>query len=210
MKTKLYLTGLIALALAGGAGAKNFCGDLKNGFGPFDYRERSANLGSFDLVESAHFTEEVESGMKGNTGQIGGDLDYTLRAIPNHHRALATMSRLSNNGKVIMVAGAKYPVECYFDRAIRFAPDDGSVRAAYGNFLYAQGKIDKAMPFFRQAVDLDPENPTLNYNLGLAYFDKKDYENARTYAQKAYAKGFPLPGLKNKLSAAGQWRDVHN
>jgi Flp pilus assembly protein TadD len=208
MKMMRTLGAVLALSLAGSAGAANFCGELKNAFGPFDYRQRGANADSFYLVEMAHFTSDVENGVKGNTAQIGGDLDYTLRAIPNHHRALATMARLSRNGKVLVVPGAKYPVECYFERAIRFTPDDGSVRSAYGSYLYSLGKNDQAMQMFRQGADLEPENPSVNYNLGLAYFNKKDYDNAAIYAKKAYALGFPLPGLKTKLQGVGKWNET--
>ena len=62
------------------------CGALQNAFGPFDYRtERGYNL---DVVESYHFTPPVEALIRGSSGTIGGDLDYTLRAFPNHDRAL--------------------------------------------------------------------------------------------------------------------------
>lgn len=205
MKTMRTLGALLLLSLAGSAGAANFCGDLKNAYGPFDYRLRSANVDSFNLIEGAHFTQDVENGVRGVTAQIGGDLDYTLRAIPNHHRALATMARLSRNGKVLTIPGAKYPVECYFDRAIRFTPDDGSVRAAYGSYLYSVGKTEQAMQMFRLAAELEPDNATVNYNLGLAYFNKKDYDQAVVYARKAYQLGFPLPGLKTKLRGVGKW-----
>jgi tetratricopeptide (TPR) repeat protein len=189
------------------AGAKNFCGELKNAFGPFDYRARSENASSFELVESAHFTDEVENGVKGNTGQIGGDLDYTLRAIPNHRRALAALARVAVRTKSVTVSGAKYPVECYFERAMRFTPNDGGVRAEYGNYLFALGKTDMAFTAYKQAAELEPESSAINYNLGLAYFQRKAYGEARTYAKKAYALGFPLPGLKNKLAAVGKWDD---
>ena len=39
------------------------------------------------------------------------------------------------------------------------------------------------------------------------YVKKKEYEKASAHAQKAYALGFPLPGLKNKLKAAGKWKE---
>jgi tetratricopeptide (TPR) repeat protein len=188
-------------------GKVNFCGDLKNAFGPFDYRTRGENTESFDLVEGGHFTPEVENGIRGSSGLIGGDLDYTLRAIPNHHRALATLAKVAVRTKTLQVAGARYPVECYFERAARFRPDDGGVKAEYGNYLYAMGKTDKAFQMFKEAVELSPDNPTINYNLALTYFQKKDYDNSLLYAKKAYALGFPLPGLKNKLAAAGKWND---
>jgi Flp pilus assembly protein TadD len=71
--------------------------------------------------------------------------------------------------------------------------------------LLKAGKVDKALEQLQQAVELQPENPSANYNLGLLYVQKKDYEQARTYAKKAYELGFPLPGLKNQLKQAGKW-----
>ena len=58
---------------------------------------------------------------------------------------------------------------------------------------------------FTAAVELAPEDPTINYNAGLAYLKKKEYDKARQHAKKAYELGFPLPGLKNKLVEAGKW-----
>jgi tetratricopeptide (TPR) repeat protein len=205
MEIKGWMAGAVLITAAHAAGAGNYCGDLKNAYGPFDYRTRAEHTENFNLVESAHFTQDVENGIKGNSSTIGGDLDYTLRAIPNHHRALATMARVSVRIKAIMLPGAKYPVECYFERAMRFTPNDGGVRAEFGNYMYALGKPDKAFAAFKDAAAMEPDNAAINYNLGLAYFQKKDYAESVTYAKKAYALGFPLPGLKNKLVAAGKW-----
>jgi hypothetical protein len=36
---------------------------------------------------------------------------------------------------------------------------------------------------------------------------RKNYEEARNYAKKAYELGFPLPGLKNQLIQAGKWEE---
>lgn len=200
---------IVLLTLAGlltaytSSHAANYCGELRNHYGPLDYRKRGkVNL---EIVEHAHFTEDVENGIKGSTGYLGADLDYTLRAIPNHHRALATLGKVAIREKTLVVPHTKYPVECYFERAKRFAPDDGVARAAYGNYLFAVGQTDKARAVFLDAVAIEPENATINYNLGLLELKAKDFDNANKHAQKAYALGFPLPGLKNKLIEAGKW-----
>jgi uncharacterized protein HemY len=73
--------------------------------------------------------------------------------------------------------------------------------------LLKAGQTDKATEQLEVAVNLEPENPNINYNLGLLYVQKKDYEQAKIYAKKAYDLGFPLPGLKNKLMEAGKWED---
>jgi tetratricopeptide (TPR) repeat protein len=203
----LRIAALLALTAAASsqASARNFCGELKNGYGPFDYRHRAELAGNFELVESAHFTEDVQNGLKGNSSSVGGDLDYTLRAIPNHHRGLTTLANIALRDHAIQVGGMHWPVECYFDRALRFTPDDADVYAIYGSYMYSLGKTDRAMSLFKQGEERDADNATINYNLGLVYLKQGDYAQARAHAKKAYAHGFPLAGLKNKLAQAGQW-----
>ena len=185
------------------------CGELSQpgGYGPFDYTISANKQHALPVVEAHHFTPNVENLLHGNTGTLGGDLNYTLQAFPNHHRALAAMAKLSVRDKTLKPIGAKYSIECYFDRAIRFKPSDGIARMLYGNYLLKTGKTDKATEQLKEAVNLQPENPNINYNLGLLYAQKKDYEQANIYAKKAYELGFPLPGLKNKLKEAGKWED---
>ena len=202
---KLTWMAALLLAFSGQApAASNYCGDLKNSYGPYDYRTPE-DVAARELVTGAHFTEDVALGTKGITGTIGADLDYTLRAIPNHTGALAVMGNVAIAKKTPMLPGAKYPVECYFERAMRFQPNDGAVRAAYGNYLFKLGNTDRALDMFRTAAELSPDDATINYNLGLAYLKMKDYDNANKFAKKAYALGFPLPGLKNLLVTAGKW-----
>lgn len=186
-------------------GAAPHCGELLQGR---DYTDTSAgNKRHLGTVEMHHFSSNIESLRHGNSGTLGGELSYTLMMYPNHYRALAAFGNLSLRDKVLKPYGAKYSVGCFFDRAIRFRPTDGVVRMVYGNYLLKAGKTDEAAEQLQTAVNLQPENPTINYNLGLLYVQKKDYEQARIYAKKAYELGFPLPGLKNKLVEAGKWED---
>ncbi|HEX8874824.1 MAG TPA: tetratricopeptide repeat protein [Nitrosospira sp.] len=177
------------------------CGELEN---VYDYNEGGSLLGT---VEKHHFTPNVENLRSGNTSTVGGDLSYTLMIYPNHHRALAAFGKLSLRDKTLKPSGAKYSVGCFFDRAIRFKPNDGMVRMVYGNYLLKAGQTDNAIGQLQAAVDLLPDDATINYNLGLIYMQKKDYEQAKSYAKKAYELGFPLPGLKNQLIKAGKWED---
>lgn len=185
--------------------ATPYCGELTNPYGPYDYTNTDHKKRYLGVVEIAHFTSNIEKLDHGNSGTLGGELSYTLRAFPNHHRALVAMGKLAIRDKTRKPAGASYSVECFFDRAIRFKPNDAIVRMVYGNYLLKAGKSDEATEQLRIAVDLEPDNPTINYNLGLLYLKQKDYEQAKTYAKKAYELEFPLPGLKNQLKQAGKW-----
>jgi tetratricopeptide (TPR) repeat protein len=205
MKLLPGLATVMMISVSISARAAGYCGDLANAYGPFDYLKRNEFRDNFSLVESAHFTPEVEKLIRGNTATIGGDLDYTLRAIPNHHRALASIAKLGLREKTTRVNGTKWSVECYFDRAIRFRPDDAGVRNLYGGYLYKLGRMNDAIDQLGEAVKLDPENGTANHNLGLVYFENKNYEKAAFHAKKADALGFPLPGLKKRLIEMGKW-----
>src|SRR4030095_6093533 len=101
--------------------------------------------------------------------------------------------------------GAQYTLACYFDRAIRFAGDDGVVRLIYGTYLSRAGNQQDARKQLEMGLTLEPNNANIHYNLGLLYFDLKDYPKARLHAQRAYELGFTLPGLKRKLEDARQW-----
>jgi len=157
------------------------------------------------VVESYHFTPAVESLKHGNKSYLGGDLSYTLEHFPNHHRALSALAKLVLRDKNVQPTGAKFSIECYFQRALGYRPKDAKVHSIYAGFLLAQNKLDEAREHLDTAVQLDPENATSHYNLGLLHIKKKDYAAARQSAERAYALGFPLPGLRNKLQEAGQW-----
>lgn len=199
---KRLLPAMLLLAAAT-AGAKPYCGELANAIGPFDYREPPPD--ALYLVEMAHYTEEVAAGVKGNTGSIGGDLDYTLRAFPNHVKALTTMATVAARTKVNQLPGTRYAVECYFERAVRFKPDDGVAWGAYGKYLYGAGQAERAMPLLKKAYDIAPDNPSVNYNLGIAYFRAKQYDLAVKHAKVAYQHDFPFDGLRNMLVGARKW-----
>ncbi len=176
------------------------------GYGPFDYTNSDHKKNKLPVVESYHFQKNIENLIpSGTVASLGADIDYTLRAFPNHHRALSAMSRLSLRDKQSKPTGATHSALCYFERATRFKPDDAMVRSLFGSHLLGLGKLDMALEQLNIALQIDPENPTFNYNLGLLYFERKDYKKAEDFARKAYSQGFPLPGLKNKLIKAGKW-----
>jgi Tfp pilus assembly protein PilF len=176
---------------------------LENGFGPYDYRVVDSH--NKWLVESAHFPPQVETLRAGSRGTIGGDLDYTLRALPNHPRALMAMVRLSERLKTPQPPGARYPAECYFDRAVRFSPDDAMVHVLYGNYLAKRGRAAEARQQLAAAEANVGTDAQVTYNLGLAYFELKDYEKAAGFAKNAQEMGIQFTGLQQRLERVGKW-----
>ena len=180
------------------------CGSLTNHYGPFDYRTATNR----DIVENVHFTQKVESLRGGNTSiTAGGDINYTLRVYPNHLRALMAVVRLAEKEKHDPPRDVEFTTRCWFERAEAFRPDDAMVKAGYGTYLIRVGKPQDGAAKLEAALELAGDNANIQYNLGLAFFDLKEYDKALQSAHKAYALGFPLPGLRNKLVQAGKWRD---
>lgn len=180
---------------------------ISNAYGPYDYTNPRHKAEKLPIVDGAHFSTKVES-LKGgiNATLAGSDIDYTLRAFPNHHRALDAMGRYHlSYPNTIKPPNANYSADCYFQRAIVFRPEDGISRMVYGIFLLRSGRLDEAEIHYKDALELIPGSPELHNNLSLLYILKKDFEAARTHAREAYRLGFPLMGAKNKLVRLGEW-----
>ena len=196
-----------SLSLGAALAGEYDCGPLTNHFGPFDYRTTPTERRL--LVENAHFTPQVEQLRKGqSTDVIGLDINYTLSVFPNHPRALLSVMNLGLREKVAKPKGSGYTVDCWFDRAVRFRPDDATVRMLYGIHLMRSNRIKEGLEQLQIAEAGGGDDANLFYNMGLAYFSVNDYARALKYAHKAYGLGFQLPGLRNKLQGVGKWSDA--
>lgn len=203
------ITALLAIALFSSMALaqSNFspCGSLENQYGPFDYRLQKGKL---NIVEQYHFTPNVESLVSGKSSTyVGGDLDYTLRASPNHHRALIAMMRLGEKLKTPQPQGLSYSVECYFERALRFRSDDSIVRMLYATYLFKNSREPEAGRQLELASESAGDNPFTHYNIGLIYLDLKKYDQALAQAHRAYSLGFTQPALREQLKSLGKWKE---
>lgn len=220
MKKKLFL--FIILVSYHLISIAEDCGDLSNHYGPFDFRTDKIRL---PVVEENHFTNvtfsmAVFGGSNDDysrkfkfTGQnsnktkrtsIAGDLDYTLRAIPNYPRALYAMSEYQR----IKQKKYKHPelwrpknltADCYFKRAIKFVNDDPAIYMVYGLYFHKRYEYKKALEQYRKSEKLDYNNIDLLYYLGLVNVELGDFKEANKYADLVYKEKYPLKGLMNKL-----------
>lgn len=180
------------------------CGSIANGYGPFDYRSDRDKL---KIVEDYHFTPEVEALVRAKSGYLGSDLDYTLRAFPNHHRALIAISRYSERLGVDQVPNAGRATRCYFVRAIQFRPDDTTVRMLFAQYLHRHNEHSEAVRQLDIAREYAGLSPYTHYNLGLVYAELGEFESALKQAHIAMAMGFQRTELKERLVAAQRWRE---
>ena len=216
--SKLLLNSLLAVAYFGilcayvdAAPHIGICGSIENAYGPYDYTNPDHFKNKLPIVERSHFSPETEQ-LKGIVNQrlgeaigdrhVAGSIDYTLRAFPNHHRALYAMARYHVQGRQRAMP-MRYSAECYFDRAIRFRPDDPSVRVIFGYYNAKTGQIEIAIEQYHKALSLGPESAEAHYNLGLIYLEQEQYDAAVKHARRSYELGFPLPWLNDKLIRLG-------
>lgn len=175
-------------------------------FGPFDYLDRARFEGELFITEEYHLTPEILKLQQATTTTAINDIQYTLMAWPNHHKALyaAYEYRLLNRGEFRRDINAPSPVECHLQRAINFSPQDPVPYMILGLLLHEWELYEDALKSFRKANALMPNDVITLYNLGLTLVELEKYEEAREVANQVYSTDFPLPGLRNKLIAAEQ------
>jgi tetratricopeptide (TPR) repeat protein len=181
------------------------CGSLTNSYGPFDYRTERAKL---KRVEDYHFNAGVESLIRGqSSSKLGGDISYLMRTSPNHHRGLLSIVRLAQRERSPHPSDLQYSVECYFERAMRFARDDTIVRVIYAQYLQQLGRKEDAARQLDGALAFAGDNGFSHYNIGLAFFELGQYDRALEQAHKAAALGFERSELAEMLKRANHWKD---
>lgn len=202
----LRLMLIIGLVFAAGPARAQF-------YGPFDYTNPEHYAKYLPVVEDYHFNSAVEN-LTGTMpgGTIGAHLAYVLRHFPNHHRALNSMARywrqFTRRGQLPPDQPTDRTPEYWFERAIEFAPHDPMPKALLAKHLLETGKRDRARDLLREAsAQADgSRNAELHYSLGLFFLQADMPDDARRHAEAAYSLNFPLPGLRDKLIAAGAWR----
>jgi tetratricopeptide (TPR) repeat protein len=156
------------------------CGPLTNAYGPYDYTDMQHRAEKIPIVEGAHFNADVRTLRKGQSGVDPlGDIDYTLRAVPNHHPAL--------------------------DAVARYFAGGGNVHLIYGVYLHRRKQFAEAEQEYLRALELLGESADAHYDLGLLYADQAEWDRAKTHAIAAYRLAHPLQGLKRRLLKKGVW-----
>jgi tetratricopeptide (TPR) repeat protein len=204
-----------AIALAAGAAAVVLCSLHSGSCAGDELRQYRSNPPSeqFDMrardkhsvetvrkVELYHWELAMECQRKKRLACAFNNLDFMLRWVPNHSRALNALVDLGVEHKRPDLA---LP---YLEAAVAFCPKCADLYVVAGNYDLRIGKVDSAIGQYRKSLELNPNSADAHYNLGLSYFKQGNRIAANESAQKAYALGYPLPGLREKLKGAGAWK----
>jgi tetratricopeptide (TPR) repeat protein len=201
----------------------NACVGGAPGSGPYDYfevRDPSSPLfveGKLGLETGLHLDKGLKDMAPEPIDQpsfqvAAAEFDFMLRYFPNHPDALKALvdlyqkKRRADRWRTGTLRSAYPPPECYFQRAIAFRPKQPHIYLLFGLYLQQVSLLEKAIQQYAAAENLNPNNAELQYNLGLCYFELKDYSAAAAHAKLAYGLGYPLPGLRLKLEKIGMWK----
>jgi len=178
----------------------------------FDYRNITGHNGHNGWlirdIFRAHIKPAIEAmytrNGQGIGGSASGNLDYALKRIPNDPRSLKAIIDyyfiIKTKPRHSHLVRAP---ECYLKKAMMFVPGDPVPIFLYGYYMFKKNRYKLAIKWYKRGLEKEPESSEGNYNLGLLYFNIKQYNYAKHYAEIAYKLGFPLPGLKNKLKMKG-------
>jgi len=199
----------------------NFDSSDYGGIGPWDYHHPSSRvptgedpMGRIKRVENVHFQRQWEYvSPRVGSYKIANEVIYTLLVFPNHPRALWTLSRLEKlRGPLKNYASnprvPKMTVECFFDRALRFRPNQSPTWMIYGMHLHSRGRLSDAREAYVTAKNLGEDSTQFHYNFGLLLVDTKELDLAEESARVAYSRGYQQPGLKDQLAKLGRKIDA--
>jgi len=168
-----------------------------------DYNDPAQQV-RLHTVETNHLNSDVLHLKRGQTAtNLSKDLAFALRQFPNHPAALSAMAewQLKNRIPDDPVENV-WTADCYFQRAIAFRPNDPVVHLIYGIYLHKAHRLQEAERAYQSAEESGAGGADYFYNRGLLEVDLGNLDKAEECAQKAYAMGLPLPGLRDKLARA--------
>lgn len=111
---------------------------------------------------------------KGEFELAEDEFKWTISIYPEHTGAL------QNLGLIYLKTSRLELAKTYFKQSLRT-----DVLNNFGNLLLETDKGNEALNYFLLALNLDPENSILNYNVAKAYQASEEYEKALNYYQKA-------------------------
>lgn len=188
---------------------ENFgCGPWVRRDAPAPRDFRSASKSYIAMVEDNHFTPMVENLVKPMFQYFGADIKYTLHAFPNHHRALASLAELVRRERKDPAVQAILTLECYFQRALIFAPDDLVPRMLYAQYLGRGKRNAEAVAQLDYVIQSAPDQALTHYNVGLILFEMGEFDRALVQAHRAQKLGMPRTALKEHLVSVGKWREA--
>ncbi|MDP1745907.1 MAG: tetratricopeptide repeat protein [Bacteroidota bacterium] len=81
-------------------------------------------------------------------------------------------------------AGLYIESQNYYKKAIALKPNSIEAKLGYIYPAKALGNMDQVIAQYKKILETDPQNSTANYQMGLIFYDKKNFRSAYKYFEK--------------------------
>jgi tetratricopeptide (TPR) repeat protein len=88
-------------------------------------------------------------------------------------------------GWLIYKNGSYLEAASYYLKAINLMPNAIEARLGYVLPESAMGNYDKVIEQYTEILKIDPKNASVNYNMGLIYYNRSDFKTAYKYLEIA-------------------------
>lgn len=131
------------------------------------------------------------------------EIRFTYERVPQadpFFAVVATQMGLAHRARREYAQALEY-FALAMDKQPRYA---GSYQSA-ALTLEERGNLDEARAVLERGLQgTEEQSADIFYSLGLLCLKLKQLDEAERYGRRAYELGYPLPGLRNKLAAAGR------
>ncbi|WP_411034724.1 tetratricopeptide repeat protein [Shinella sp. BYT-45] len=182
----------IGVAVAGCAGKSN----ITTGSVP----KSSKPIGEMNATELRNAADSIGQAYEKNPRdpQVGMNYANVLRMNGRNEQALAVMQQVAisnpSNREVLAAYGKAQAAAGQLEQALNTilraqTPDrpDWRLKSAEGAILDQLGRSGEARQRYREALDLNPNEPSVLSNLGMSYVLARDLKTAETYLRSAVA-----------------------
>lgn len=118
---------------------------------------------------------------------------YSLEYYGEYAKAVEAIKKVYNEksyeinmrtGWLHYLAGLYIESQGYYKRAINLKPNSIEARMGYVYPLAALGNMNLVVDQYSKILEIDPNNTTVNYKMGMIAFEKKEYKKAQEYFKK--------------------------
>ncbi|EYR80344.1 pilus assembly protein TadD [Shinella sp. SUS2] len=198
---------VIATAMAGCAGKSNLTtGSIPKMSKPVSEMNATELRGAAETIGRAY-----EKNPKDRT--VGINYANVLRMNGRNDQALAVMQQVAINNPsdrdVLAAYGKAQAAAGQLEQALNTilraqTPDrpDWRLKSAEGAILDQLGRAGEARGRYREALDINPNEPSVLSNLGMSYLLAKDLKTAETYLRSAASQPGADSGVRQNLALA--------
>jgi len=195
----------LAIVLAAGIGLAGCAKDMRS-TGSVNRQSQSLSQMSVPELNQQVRRAAAAYDRKPKDKKIGLEYAQLLRMTGRDDQALAVMQKmviyhptdndiLSAYGKTLAANGSLEEALSAIKRAQRPENPDWRLLSAEGAILDQLNRQKEAREFYRRALDIAPNEPSVLSNLGMSYLLANDLRSAETYLKKASA----MPGADSRV-----------